>query len=113
LPDFSWSKHSILGKIYQMTTNNTKRPWIIPNRRKIFEMVLCKMYQLFPFQGRPKFTQIAIFGKKINHLATLVWRVNVIYGPIQFLKSNAMSIAFGDFRKFSTKNGQCFGNHCT
>jgi hypothetical protein len=24
LPDFSWSKHTKLGKIYQMTINNTK-----------------------------------------------------------------------------------------
>jgi hypothetical protein len=29
------------------------------------------MYQHFPFQGPPKFTQIGIFGLKINHLATL------------------------------------------
>jgi hypothetical protein len=30
------------------------------------------IYQHFPFQGPPKFTQIAIFGLKTNHLATLV-----------------------------------------
>jgi hypothetical protein len=29
------------------------------------------MHQHFPFQGPPKFTQIWIFGLKINHLATL------------------------------------------
>jgi hypothetical protein len=29
------------------------------------------MYQNFPFQGPPKYTQIGIFGLKINHLATL------------------------------------------
>jgi hypothetical protein len=29
------------------------------------------MYQHFPFQGAPKYTQIGIFGLKINHLATL------------------------------------------
>jgi hypothetical protein len=28
--------------------------------------------QHFPFEGPPKFTQIWIFGLKINHLATLV-----------------------------------------
>jgi hypothetical protein len=26
LPDFSWPKHTKMGKIYQMTTNYTKRP---------------------------------------------------------------------------------------
>jgi hypothetical protein len=26
LPDFSWSKHTELGKIYQLTTNYTKLP---------------------------------------------------------------------------------------
>jgi hypothetical protein len=30
------------------------------------------MYQHFPFQGPPKFTQIGIFGLKTNHLATLL-----------------------------------------
>jgi hypothetical protein len=30
-----------------------------------------KIYQKFPFQGPLKFTQIGIFGLKINHLATL------------------------------------------
>jgi hypothetical protein len=29
LPDFSWSKHTNMGKIYQTTTNHTKRPYII------------------------------------------------------------------------------------
>jgi hypothetical protein len=31
LPDFSWSKHTKMGKVYQITTNCTKRPYIIPN----------------------------------------------------------------------------------
>jgi hypothetical protein len=53
-----------MGKICQMTTNCTKLPEIIPNGHKI--------YQHFPSQGFPKFTQIGIFGLKINHLATLV-----------------------------------------
>jgi hypothetical protein len=26
LPDFSWSKHTKMGRIYQMTANFTKRP---------------------------------------------------------------------------------------
>jgi hypothetical protein len=30
-----------------------------------------KICQQFPFQGPPKYTQIGIFGSKINHLATL------------------------------------------
>jgi hypothetical protein len=29
------------------------------------------MYQYFAFQGSPKFTQIWIFGSKINHLGTI------------------------------------------
>jgi hypothetical protein len=40
LPDFSWSKHTITAKIYQITTNYTKRPYIIPNGSKIFQMVI-------------------------------------------------------------------------
>jgi hypothetical protein len=31
-----------------------------------------KIYQHFPFQGPPKFTQIWFFGLKTNHLATLL-----------------------------------------
>jgi hypothetical protein len=34
--------------------------------------VISPIYQHFPFQGTPKFTQIGILGMKINHLATLV-----------------------------------------
>jgi hypothetical protein len=77
LPDFSWSKHTKLGKIYQIGKNipNDDQPyqtainytkWTenIPNGHKI--------YQHFPFQGTPKFTQIGIFGLKTNHLATLL-----------------------------------------
>jgi hypothetical protein len=40
LPDLSWSKHAKTGKIYQMTTNYTKRPYTIPNDRKISQMVM-------------------------------------------------------------------------
>jgi hypothetical protein len=49
-------------KLYQTAINNTKWPQYIHNGHKI-----C---QRFPFQGRPKFTQIWIFGFKTNHLAT-------------------------------------------
>jgi hypothetical protein len=34
-----------------------------------------RLYQPFPFQCPPKFTQIGILGLKINHLATLVGMV--------------------------------------
>jgi hypothetical protein len=44
--------------------NYTKRPLIIQKGRKI--------YQHFPFQGSPNYTQIGMFGLKINHLATLL-----------------------------------------
>jgi hypothetical protein len=55
LPDFSWSKHTKTGKIYQMTVPNYTK-WTL----KI------KVYQHFLFQAPPKFTQIGIFGKKIK-----------------------------------------------
>jgi hypothetical protein len=35
-------------------------------------MAIGRIYQLFSFQGLPKFTKIWIFGLKTNHLATLV-----------------------------------------
>jgi hypothetical protein len=53
-------------KLYQTGINYTKWQQNIPNEHKI--------YQYFPFQGPPKFTQIRIFGLKINHLATLLGR---------------------------------------
>jgi hypothetical protein len=43
---------------------------MIPNGHKIF--------QHFPFHGPLKFTQIAIFGMKIFHLATLQKNVAVV-----------------------------------
>jgi hypothetical protein len=39
----------------------------IPNGRKTFQI-----YPHFPFQGPPKFTQIWLFGSKMNHLANLL-----------------------------------------
>jgi hypothetical protein len=50
-------------KMYQMATRCTKGLSNITNGHKI--------YQHFPFQGPPKYTQIEIFGLKIYHLATL------------------------------------------
>jgi hypothetical protein len=52
-------------KIHQMVIKYTKCPLIIPNGHK--------MYHHFPIYGPLKFTQIGIFGLKINHLATLLW----------------------------------------
>jgi hypothetical protein len=56
LPDFSWSKHTKMGKnitndhkLYQTAINFTKWPQNIPNGHKI--------YQHLPFKGPPKFTQ--------------------------------------------------------
>jgi hypothetical protein len=40
LPDFSWSKHTKMEKIYQMTTNYTKLPYIMPNGHKIFQTII-------------------------------------------------------------------------
>jgi hypothetical protein len=51
-------------KIYQTALNITKLPKNIPTGHKT--------YQHFPLQGPPNFTQIGIFGFKINHLATLL-----------------------------------------
>jgi hypothetical protein len=40
LPDFSWSKHTKTGNVYQMTTNYTKLPYIIPNGHKLDHMAV-------------------------------------------------------------------------
>jgi hypothetical protein len=70
LPDFSWSQHTKTEKsipndhkLYQTAIYYTKCSQMISNSRKI--------YQHFLLQGPPKYTQIWIFGLKINHLATL------------------------------------------
>jgi hypothetical protein len=51
------------------------------NGNKIFQMAvndhIAITYQHRPLQDPPKFTQIGIFGLKIYHLATLVWRTKV------------------------------------
>jgi hypothetical protein len=46
-----------------MVIKYTNCPQNIPNGQKV--------YQHSPIQGLPKFTQIAIFGLKRKHLATL------------------------------------------
>jgi hypothetical protein len=68
LPDFSRSKHTKTGQLYQIGTNYTKRPYIIPNGHKLYQTAV-KYTNIF--QGPPKYTPIRIFGLKINHLATL------------------------------------------
>jgi hypothetical protein len=40
LPDVSCSKRTKTGEMHQMTTNYTKRTYIIPNGCKIFQMVI-------------------------------------------------------------------------
>jgi hypothetical protein len=47
---------------------DTKLPENVPNGHKMYQMAI----EHFPLPGPPKFTQIAIFGLKIYHLATLV-----------------------------------------
>jgi hypothetical protein len=37
LPDLSWSKHTKIEKVYQMTTNYTKRPYNVPNVHKLIQ----------------------------------------------------------------------------
>jgi hypothetical protein len=49
--------------MYQMGIKYPKWSYSIPNGDTIFIH--------FPIYGPPKFTQIGIFGLKINHLATL------------------------------------------
>jgi hypothetical protein len=53
-----------------MTTNYNKRPPIKPNGHKSYQKTV-KYTNIFHFQGLPKYSQIMIFGLKINHLATL------------------------------------------
>jgi hypothetical protein len=59
----NWENTPNDHKLYQTAINNTKWPYYIPNGRKI--------YRHFPFHGPLKITQIALFGLKISHLATL------------------------------------------
>jgi hypothetical protein len=49
----------------------TKQTQNIPNGRKKDQRAIKYVYQQFPFQDPPKFTQNWDLGLKINHLATL------------------------------------------
>jgi hypothetical protein len=50
LPDFSWFKPTKTGKIHKMTANYTKRPYIIPNDLKIFQMII-KYNHIFHYKS--------------------------------------------------------------
>jgi hypothetical protein len=61
------------------------------------------IYQHLPLHGPPKFIQIAIFGLKIYHLATLIasraekllrWRFKVFLGAELMQKEAAVLISF-------------------
>jgi hypothetical protein len=60
-----------MSKMYQMAENYNNWTHIVSNGHKIGTLYGHKTNQHFPIQGPPKFTQIGIFGLKINHLATL------------------------------------------
>jgi hypothetical protein len=68
---FSWYNIPKRGKIYQCAIQYTSWPQNIPNGSEI-DQVAIKIYQHLPLEEPPKFAQIAIFGLKIYHLATLV-----------------------------------------
>jgi hypothetical protein len=42
-------------------------------------MAIKYIYQYFPIQGTPKFTQIGISGLKINYLATLKQSLKMVH----------------------------------
>jgi hypothetical protein len=60
----TWRNVQKRSQHFQMATQYNKCPLNIPNGHKI--------YQYFPFQGPPKYTQGGIFGMKIFHLASLL-----------------------------------------
>jgi hypothetical protein len=72
LPDFSWSKHTKMGKKLpnDHKLNQTSISYIYQTYAK-YILDSHKIYQYFPFQVPPKFTQSGISSLKINHLATL------------------------------------------
>jgi hypothetical protein len=72
LPDFSWYIIPKQEKMYQMNAKCTKWSQNIPKVRKILQMDIKYINILQSMYGTPKFTQIGIFGLKINHLATLL-----------------------------------------
>jgi hypothetical protein len=60
-------------KKYQIITTLSNNHKVgIPNSRKMLQMAIEYNQRHIPFEGPPKFTQIGIFGLKINHVATLI-----------------------------------------
>jgi hypothetical protein len=90
LPDFSWYNIPKNGKnipkdhkMFQVTVKYTQWQQKRPN-------CLSLKYQHLPLQDTPEFTQIVIFGLKINHLATMrptlrIW-LHSQQGRINFLE---------------------------
>jgi hypothetical protein len=56
------------GKIYEMAANY------------ILQMVI-KYTNIFHSKGPPKYTQIGIFGTKVNHVATLLLAASKLLQP--------------------------------
>jgi hypothetical protein len=80
LPDFSWSESTKTGKVYQMTTNYTKRPYIIPNGNKLYQMAV-KYANIFHPKALQNIPKYGFFGLKINNLAIL----GLVAFPLLFL----------------------------
>jgi hypothetical protein len=91
-----------LGKTYQNGKNYTKLPQNIPNVHKLFQMAVkycilsLKYINIFHCKTPSNFTQIWIFGSKINHLATLVpspgtanLKLNLCWANLKILDSFA------------------------
>jgi hypothetical protein len=73
LPDFSWSKRTRTEKVYQMSTNYTKLPYIIPNGHKLpVYQTAVKYTKIFHSKTLLNIPKLGFFGLKINHLATLI-----------------------------------------
>jgi hypothetical protein len=66
-------QHTKTGKNLPMSTYSVH----ILNGHNIYQMV----YYHFPFKGPQIYTQIGIFGMKINHMATLC-NLNISYRNI-------------------------------
>jgi hypothetical protein len=71
LPDFSRYNIPTRGIVYQITTIYTQWPCNVSNGRKV-DTLFIKYSNILLCNALQKFTQIAIFGQKIYHLATLL-----------------------------------------
>jgi hypothetical protein len=71
LPDFSLLNVPKWGRIYHIATKLPNGHKYIPNGRNVFQITIEYIYQLFSFQGRPKVSQIWIFG--LNHTIWQPW----------------------------------------